>query len=642
MLDGERRLAAIMLTDIVGFTSMGQADEGLMLERLRGHRDQLRSIFPRYNGREVKTIGDAFLVVFPSALEAVRCAVSIQETMHEVNSSLPEAQRMQIRVGVHLGDVVQTQGDILGDAVNVSSRIEPLAEPGGICISEQVYDHVRNKIELPIERLEDRKLKNVKVPIGVYRVVMPWEASGARGSGLDTRRIAVLPLLNISQDPRDEYFADGLTEELISTVSSIRELSVISQTSVMGYKGAKKKVGDIGKELDVGSVVEGSVRMAGTRLRVTVQLIDVETDRHLWAQSYDRNLDDVFAIQSDIAQRIAATLKVKLVEGEKASLKKEPTKSMPAYESYLRGLYLCQVGTWPAMQDAVRDFEDAIRLDPEFSSAYAQLGNLCVAMAGETMPLREGFEKAEPLIAKALELDENCADAHLARGNILFQRDLDWTLAEEEFRKAIELNPSSSIAHFWYAVLFFLLGNWESALKEATKARELDPLSLFAQQGVSYVHLLSGDFAKAASVAADTVRLQPDLATTRLWLAYAYYYAGMRGDASKQLDEALRLKIIPHDLSFLARIYALLGRTDEARGVLKEAEAVKATQYYPPTQMAAAYVTLGEKEKALALMEEEFEEDPSSFLFNFRFPDFDPIRNDPRFLSLQARLKLPA
>src|SRR5712692_9945979 len=293
-----------MFTDMIGYTALGQRNESLSLALVDEQRRLIRPVLHRHHGREVKTIGDGFLVEFSSAMDAVRCAYDIQRTTREFNISAPVEQKLHLRIGVHLGDVVESQGDISGDAVNVASRIEPLAEDGGVCLTRQVYDHVRNKFELPLASLGAKSLKNVSEPVEVYKMVMPWsESKVAPQAQLDKRRIAVLPFTNISPDSQDEYFADGMTEELISTISNMHDLSVISRTSAMRYKGGDKTVAEIGRELNVGTVLEGSVRKAGNRVRISTQLIEVQSDRPMWSQTYEKELLDVFAIQSDVAHR---------------------------------------------------------------------------------------------------------------------------------------------------------------------------------------------------------------------------------------------------------------------------------------------------------------------------------------------------
>ena len=450
----------------------------------------------------------------------------------------------------------------------------------------------------------------------------------------------MLPLKNISPDPKDEYFADGLTEEFISAISKVRELSVISSTSAMQYKSRSKPVVEIGRELNAGTILEGSVRKAGNRVRITVQMIDAKHDKHEWAESYDRELQDVFAIQSDIAQKVTESMKVNLLESERVKIERVPTKNVSAYEDYLRGVYLAQGPRWTST-DSIKHFEEAIGQDPAFSLAYAALGNLYVALAGETVPPRQAFEKAEPLIKKAIELDENSSDAHLAKGNLAFQYYLDWQQAETEFRKAIDLNPSNASAHFWHSLLHLVTGRLEEAMKEATVAHQLDPLSLFMQHGIVGCLFVKRAYFQAAGLLERMVQLEPDNAHYRLFLAYSYCLAGKLEEAEKEAEAIRRLNVISRDKILLARVHALLGKRDEARSLLRDIETERRIQYYSLTNLASVYVALGEKEKALDMMEEEFEEDRASFLFNYWLPEFDPVRQDPRFISLHARLNLP-
>ena len=469
-----------MFTDIVGYTALAQADEALSLKGLEEHRALLRSIFPKHYGKEVKTIGDAFLVEFPSALEAVRCSTEIQQAMHDRNAALPQDKRIELRVGVHVGDVVHNQDDILGDAVNVSSRIEPLAEAGGVCISEQVYDHVRNKIDLALEKLEGKTLKNVKLPVDVYKIVMPWEAEPTREQAeLDKRRVAVLPLKNMSPDPNDEYFADGMTEELITALSSLNELTVIARTSIMQYKNSPKRIADIGRELNSGTLIEGSVRKAANKVRITVQLIDARNEGHLWAQSYDKQLDDVFSIQSEVAQKVADALKVRL-ESEKAKkLERGFTRNPDAHNLYLQGIFHWNKRNPKDLRRAVELLGQAVSLDPTFALGYAGIAQACQVMAANNYEDPETFyPKAKEYALKALSLDDDLAEAHtvLAAESAAFERDLE--KSEVEFKRAIELNPSFPTAHQWYSQLLGWQKRSSEAWREINKALELSPLSL--------------------------------------------------------------------------------------------------------------------------------------------------------------------
>ena len=307
-----------MFTDMVGYTALGQKNESLSLALVDEHKRLIRPILSKHDGKEVKTMGDAFLVEFPSALNAVRCAYDVQRATRELNFSLPEDRRVHLRVGVHLGDVVESSGDILGDAVNVASRIEALAEDGGVCVTRQVFDQVQNKVEFSLESIGMRHLKNVALPIEVFKMSMPWEKEGpVAGLQLNPKRIAILPFTNMSPDPNDEYFADGMTEELITTMSKIEEIEVISRTSVMLLKKNPKPISEVSRDLKVGTILEGSVRKSGDMLWITILMIDATKDRHLWAESYDKELKDVFVIQKDIASQVADSLKVKILPKER-------------------------------------------------------------------------------------------------------------------------------------------------------------------------------------------------------------------------------------------------------------------------------------------------------------------------------------
>jgi adenylate cyclase len=311
-----RRLAAIMFTDMVGFTAIAQRDEAVALRLLEEHRSLLRPLFAAHGGRVIKTMGDGFLIEFPSALESVRCAQRIQSALRQRNSSVDAPERIALRVGIHVGDIVDQGGDIVGDAVNLASRLEPLAEPGGICVSEQVYDQIHNKVPATWEDVATPRLKNVEFPVRAYRLQPPPDGaatpSSSRGAGSYVR-LAVLPFASMSPDPVDEFFADGLTEELITHLARGTALRVVARTSVMPYKGVLKGIREIGRELAVGSILEGSVRRSANTARITVQLIDAHTEEHLWANRYDRELTDVLVVQDEIARCVSRVLQGKLV-----------------------------------------------------------------------------------------------------------------------------------------------------------------------------------------------------------------------------------------------------------------------------------------------------------------------------------------
>ena len=397
----ERRLAAIMFTDIVGYTAMTQSNENLALEVLAEHRALLRPIFASKGGREVKTIGDAFLVEFKSALDAVSCAIEMQQALTRRNAQNTPVKRVQIRVGIHVGDVVQMGRDVYGDTVNIASRIEGLADPGGISVSSQVYEQVRNKVDYPIVKMGEYRLKNVEIPTAVYKVDPVWGGVRAEKADPGRLRVAVVPLQNIGGVHEDEYLADGLTEELISVLSGLPSLKVIARMSVMRYKGTTKTISEIGKELRVGVILEGSVRRSASRLRVTMNLVDTDSEECLWTEKYDRGLEDVLAVQDDIAKRVTEALKAQ-VAGEEPKPRKN-TEDPEAFLLYLKGRYHLTRHTETDVVEAASLFEQAVQKDPAFASAHAMLAQ-CYLFQGffGLLPPSEAFARARPSLMRAL------------------------------------------------------------------------------------------------------------------------------------------------------------------------------------------------------------------------------------------------
>ena len=479
-----RRLAAMMQTDIVGYTSMTQRDETVALTLLSEHNALLRGIFSRFRGTEIKALGDGFLVEFPSALDAVQCAVEIQTKLRERNKDSSDLTPIRIRIGLHVGDIVHRKNDVFGDGVNITSRIEPLAESGGIALSQQVYSQVWNKLDVPMVSLGRQNLKNIHVPIEVYRLVLVGSdevvAQRSQSPSIDReRRLAVLPFANISPDPQDAYLADGITEELIFTLSKIGELKVIAKTSVMRFREAEESVTEIGRELGVHTIIEGSVRKAGKQIRTTVQLIDVDTQEHLWSEAYDGGLDDLFAMQREIAEQVADALRVHLLPTEREEIAKAPTENRDAHTHYLRGRYAWSQWNEAALLNALDYFQQAIDLDPEFALAYAGISDTYSLMAhlGYLSP-DEAYPNAEDAAKRALALDDSLAEAHssLAVTKVVFCGDLEG--AEADLLKAIELNPSCAAAHQWYALVLSATGRSAKALRERELAEQLDPLAL--------------------------------------------------------------------------------------------------------------------------------------------------------------------
>ncbi len=380
---------------------------------------------------------------------------------------------------------------------------------------------------------------------------------------VDEHRIAVLPMANISPDPRDDYFADGLTEELISNISNISELSVISRTSAMTFKGSGKKVSEIGKELDVGSVLEGSVRKAGKRMRITVQLIDVRNEKHLWAQSYDREFGDVFAVQSEIAKQVAAALRVRILPEETRQLEKKPTTSSEAYSLYLKGRYFWNERTKEGLSKAIEYFKQATKLDPSFALAYSGIADSYAVLGNYYQaPYLEAFEKQKENALKAVQFDDFSAEAHTSLAAAL-GNDYNWDGAEREFNRAIELNPNYATAHHWYGIILLRLGNLGKALREASKAQLLDPLAL----QISVFRAVVYDAMKKYGLAEDQLRkvleVEPNFVTAHANLVTVLLHQRRYDEVEREEREVLRLtNDRPVSKAWMAVGYAFAGRKE--------------------------------------------------------------------------------
>jgi len=627
-----------MFTDIVGYTSLSQTNEAGTMRLLDEHRALLRPVFSAHGGREVKTIGDAFLVEFDSSLEAVRCAQDIQETMADWRQKSPAS--LQVRIGIHVGEVIHADGDVYGDAVNLASRIEPLAEPGGICISKQVFEFVQNKVDAQLARVGSVELKNVKAPMEIYKVLPAKKAVSTPVSASSRRRVAVLPFDNFSQEVGDEYFADGLTEEMIGTLSKIRELSVISRTSVMQYKGKPKQISEIGRELNAGTILEGSVRKAGTRARVSIQMIDATDDRHVWAESYDRDLQDIFAVQSDIAEKVAEALKIELLKTEEEAINEAPTKSVEANLLFFKGLYHRDGGAPSDFLKGIEYFELAVEQDPEFALAYANISTTCVAVAGEGMPHAEAFAKARSSLAHAMALNPRLAEAQNARGWLAYQGDWDWIEAERSFKEAIAINPSLAFAHDFYGRLLCTLGRYEEGITEITRAYELDPATPWVVTHLAIAHWMAGRGGVAIDILNKLAKDNPKFARTRTLLSMVYATEGKKEEALREADA-----FVDEDEGYFlqnqAIVHAYVGSVEKAKEILQRLRDGKYKGYASPARTGATYCLMGDKDTGYEWMKKSVDERDPMIPWDNKWPILEPLRKDSRYLELLRKVNLP-
>ena len=642
MSQGERRLAAIMFTDVVGYTLISSIDESRALELLEKHRSVLQSIFPKFEGHVVKTMGDGFLVEFGSAVQAVNCAVKAQEEIALSNMERPAADRMMIRIGIHVGDVVYSSGDVLGDAVNVASRVQTLAEPGGVCVTRQVFDQVKGKVRWRMVTVGHHELKNIPGPVEIFRILSQPERQELRASPeLDPHRLAILPFANLSPDINDRYFADGMTEELISTISKIRELSVISRTSAMRYRDTGVPIEQIGRELRVGSILEGSVRKAGNKVRIAAQLLNVESDRYIWSQDYDRDLTDIFGIQGDIAERVAGGLKVELLHKEKQSLGKRTTDSPEAYTLYLKGRFYWNERSEDGAKRAIRYFEEATRLDPRFAEAYSGLADAYAILAdyGWMSPARAGALAKENAL-KALEIDETLAEAHASLGLVSVNHEWDFDTGEEEFKRAIELKPNYASAYHWYAVMLNFSRKYPESLEMMKRASELDPNSHVVKQAMAVALLGLGRTEEALDQLRRVSAENPDFVAAHYWMTVAYLCLNRFPEAIKEAEKEVELDGGSGDAKLdLAWVKALAGEKESAGRLLGEVD-LNGGEYISPVSVALVELGIGHDEKGFELLRKASEEHDTFLLYFRSIPVFSLYWSDPRWSEIERQAGL--
>lgn len=674
-----RRLSAIMFTDMVGYSALTQKNEALALDLLEEHRKILRPFFDKHDGREIETAGDSFFVEFNSAVEATNCAIEIQAALNDRNIDAPRERNILLRIGLHIGDVVYMDNHVHGDGVNIAARMEPLANPGGICVSEDVARQIRNKVQYPVLKLGKERLKNIAMPMDIYCIKLPWLKPDQRlkkffagkhttafgfvllsifilvglffflkyykgkDESYSKYRLAVLPLSNISKNVQDEYFADGMTEELISSLSKIGGLHVIARTSIMQYKDLDKGISEIGKELMVGTILEGSVRKFENKARITVQLIDVSTQAHIWSQDYDRELKDIFKIQSEIAQNVADELKVRLISSEKEQLGKSVTENPIAFQEYLIGKHYLNSKTSASIRKALIHFEKSIENDPGFALPYANLA-YCYTLfgvAGYGNTSREVAErKAKEYATKALEIDETLAEAHAALGYIKFRIDWDWEGAEKEFKRAIALKPSYATAHEWYALFLSVHVRLDEALREIQKAYELDPLSPSVSTGLARVYHFRSEVDKAVAQNKKTLELDPDYAEAHFALGMTYYQMKEYEEAVAALRKAIELSgRRPVMLGVLGSIMVRMGKVGEAKKLLAELES-------PPVNNDKLYAisfiksSLGQSEEALQIFERLLDEKYGILIYMKVEQRFFEERDHPGFKRMLEEMGL--
>ncbi|MEE9612587.1 MAG: adenylate/guanylate cyclase domain-containing protein [Desulfatiglandales bacterium] len=590
----KRKLTAILSADVEGYSRLMGEDEASTVRTITAYREVISTLIKDHKGRVVDSPGDNILAEFASVVDALRCAWDVQQEIKSRNADLPENRRMNFRIGINLGDVIEEKDRIYGDGVNIAARIEDLAEEGGICISGTAYDQVKNKLPFRYEYDGEQTVKNIKEPVRVYSVLMKSEISGKVIADNKVRRktwrkvalsaiivlvvvaggsigwylyhrqaaqiepassdkmalplpdkpsIAVLPFVNMSGDPDQEYFSDGITEDLITDLSKISGLFVIARNSAFIYKGQAVKIAEVGRELGVRYVLEGSVRKANGRVRITAQLVDTTTEGHLWAERYDRDLKEVFTLQDEVAQKIVAALEVKLTEDERERLVRKYTDNMEAYDYYLRGAEYINRSTKEANVQARRMFKRAIELDSEFAAAYAYLGHTYLLdwkMGWKQDP--HILEQAYEIGQRAIALDDSLGGGYCLVGHVYLSKKRH-EKAISVFEKAIDRNPNYSMVCAGLGDILSWAGRPQEAIEYLKKAMRLDPAQPFWYFWfLGHAYFLLGQHEEAIETLKRALNRNPDFWVAHVYLAASYSELGRQEEARAEVSEVVRLR----------------------------------------------------------------------------------------------------
>ena len=615
----ERRLSAILAADVVGYSRLMGIDESATLATLTAHRRECIDVrIAEHQGRIVKLTGDGMLVEFSSVVNAVLCSAAIQRGMRARNERVPQDRRIELRIGINLGDVIVEGDDIFGDGVNIAARLEATAEPGGIAVSGSVREQVGNRVELGFDDRGEQSLKNIEKPVRVYRIRLDGTADGMHlpspgPSPLEKRSIAVLPFVNMSGDVEQEYFSDGITEDIITDLSKISGLHVVARNTVFTYKGKPVKVQAVAEELGVCFVLEGSVRKAGQRIRVTGQLIDGKGGGHVWGDRYDRDLTDIFAIQDDITCAIVEQLKVKLLPEEKRAIDFGQTDNVEAYTYYLRGRQFAHMCSMSYVLMGRRMFAKAAAIDSGYARAYAGIARCDAVLLSWHQARDVSLEAILATSAKALALDPNLAEAHASHG-LALQFSGRRTEAKEEFERALALDPDLYETYYFYARFFVEEGNFEKSAEFFERATALRPDDYRSPALLIAVY-------RALGQEADRLRV------ARLALERAERELNIHPENSG-----------PAQLGALA--LAHIGERDRSREWCDRALAIDPDDILTWYNVACAYAQLGDIDDAMDLLEKvmPYRSSPEQMRWFQNDSDLDPVRSHPRYQTLLASL----
>ena len=542
-----RKLRAILSADAKGYSILMADDEVFTIKMIKEYRSIMSHCIEQHNGRVVDSPGDNLLSEFASAVDAVQCAVEIQKQLKKENERLVENKRLEFRIGVNIGDVVQDEGRIYGDGVNIASRIEGLADPAGICVSRSAYDQIKKKLGFGFEYMGEHPVKNISEPVRVYKVLMdsdsPAPLIDERLELPDKPSIAVLPFVNMSGDSSREYFSDGLTEQIINGLCKVSNLFVIARNSTFAYKGKSIGVKQIARELGVKYVLEGSVQKAGGRVRITAQLINATTDYHMWSDTYDRDLSDIFALQDEITVKLIDVMQIQLTFGKQAQQWEGKTVNINAYDKWMRGLECFYHINERDNAQARNLFMDAINIDNNYDTPYVMVGftHIVDLMGGWSEDPITSFGQIEQYVGKAFEISDSFDLAHSLLGWLFLYKG-QYEDAKKEGERAIQLNPNGAQVHAHLALTLSFVGEMKEAIRLLNRAFRLNPVP-----PTYYYHFLGmayrndGQYEKAIAICKEAVRLDPEALIPYPILVSSYILLNQPKEAQKYVSEILRV-----------------------------------------------------------------------------------------------------
>jgi adenylate cyclase len=593
-----RQLAAIMFTDIVGYTALMGDDEKKAFDVLRRNRELQKPLISRFNGKWIKELGDGVLASFQTVTDAVSCAMMIQQEC----SAIPD---LKLRIGIHLGEVVFEDDDVFGDGVNIASRLQALAPVGGIYISEPVFRNIDNQKDMETEFVKEEILKNVKHPVKIYQHKKhdPYFRLNAGAAVAEKKTIskktmdksiAVLPFVNMSNDPEQEYFSDGISEEIINSLVQLSELRVVGRTSAFSFKGKNDDLRSIGEKLGVANILEGSVRKAGNRIRITAQLIEVSGGFHLWSQKFDRELVDIFEVQDEISKAIVDQLMAELTKLESPPIAKAPTRNIEAYNLFLKGRFYWSKRTGDGFKKSIQFYEEAISKDPDYAAAYAAISDsYSLLCAYHILSPEDSILKAREIAQKAVAIDKSLAEGYEAIGHVELLYDWNWVHAKQSYEQAIKLNPGYATALQRNALLSSLFDRHEEALEGILMAVRHEPLSLIINTDVAIIYFIHRNYEAAIEKCMTVLEIDPRFGVALFVIGLCYEQSGEFREAISYFQNAWEVSHNYIAQGALIHAMGISGRKEEALSLLEELKNASSSNYISPYTLACAYLEIG-------------------------------------------------